>query len=220
MGHKLTLAILKDIELTKTALRKKDLIRDEMGISENKTGKNSYVISYGGKTDTNNILFDKNIGASRIMDALLGDHQYTILMYDKSIIQVEFIIKNDMIVKERLVFLKKHNKIWNIEEIHQAESEDKDWFSDEHGIPIFLRIDYAPEDYVECSHPATHLTISNSSSCRIPMKRIVMFSEFIKFVLLHFYDIQLDLPRCKIKRDCTITDLERQMMYIDWTKGA
>ena len=86
--------------------------------------------------------------------------------------------------------MKKHNKIWDFKEIEAYEAEDKDWFMEEEGVPIMLRIDYAPDDHIEGEHAATHLTLSNQECCRIPIKGIVTFSEFVRFVLLHFYDIK------------------------------
>lgn len=138
------------------------------------------------------------------------------LLYDKGIIQAEYEISNDKIVKERLVFMKKHNKIWDFKEIEAYEAEDKDWFMEEEGVPIMLRIDYAPDDHIEGEHAATHLTLSNQECCRIPIKGIVTFSEFVRFVLLHFYDIKLDKAVFRFDEEDTITSLEKQMMHINW----
>lgn len=215
LQSKIIHSILNDIESTITILRGEYLIRDEQGCSLKEFGRNSYNITYNGKSTTNNIMYDKNISLTEMMDILLKERQYTILMYDKGIVQCEFMIENDIITKERLVFLKKHSKLWSQEEINQAENEDRDWFSDEMGIPISLRIDYSPKDRREC-HPATHFTISNSSACRIPMKSLVMFSEFIRFITFHFYDVRLKMPKCNLERDVTLTELERQMMHINW----
>ena len=45
--------------------------------------------------------------------------------------------------------MKKHNKIWDAEEINEYESIDEDWFAEDFGVPIILRIDYTPDDLVE-----------------------------------------------------------------------
>lgn len=150
------------------------------------------------------------------MDKLLKYRQYSFLLYDKSLIQAEFMIKDEKIFKERLVFMKKHNKIWSPEEINDAETNEYDWFSEEKGIPIIFRVDYAPEDHIDGDHPATHLTLSNHQSCRIPMKSIVTFSEFISFILLHFYNIKTDLKHFDPKTDDTITQIEKKMVHINW----
>lgn len=210
--------IINDIHKTMEALRQKKLIRDECGIAEEQTGSNSYEISFSGKSDVNSIMLDKHVSASHVMDTLLRDRQYTVLLYDKGIVQAEFCIDDDVLVKERLVFLKKHNRIWDKAEIYAADAEDEDWFADEESVPTFLRIDYDPSNHIECDHPVSHLTLANNESCRIPIQEAVSFSEFIRFVLFHFYNIKLAIGTHRIKKESTITDLERKMMHISWSK--
>lgn len=170
--------IVKDINNTINELRRINLIRDERGLSEKMTGVDSFEISFSGKTSANSIMMDKNVSAFNVMNKLLQERQYTILLYDKGIEQAEFCIKNGELVKERLVFLKRHNQIWEKKEIQHADAEDEDWFAEE-GIPVFIRIDYDPFEHIECDHPSAHLTLSNYESCRIPMKNVVSFSLFI-----------------------------------------
>lgn len=208
--------ILLDMNRTITELRGKDLLRDEKGITQIQNKGNTFEISYQGKNDASSIVYDKHITSGELIDTLLTGQQYSILLYDKSLIQAEFIVKGKDIVKERLVFMKKHNKIWEPNEIKEYENNDEDWFAEDFGVPIMFRIDYAPEDHIECDHAATHLTISNHESCRIPMKGIVTFSEFVRFILLHIYDIKLDLKVCRSNAEDTITELEKQMIHMNW----
>ncbi len=215
-GKKLKNEIIKDINDVLTELRKKSLIRDELGVSTKDIGNERCTISFEGKSDINNIMYDIHMSASSIMDELLRERQYTVLLYDRSIVQAEFTIQGGDIVKERLLFLKKHNKIWKYEEINMADADDEDWFAEEEGVPIFLRVDYDPSNHIECDHAATHLTISNNETCRIPIQNVISFSEFIRFVLTHFYGIKLDMPVFRIDRDNTITELERKMIHIGW----
>lgn len=213
---KLVKYILDDIKKTNEELWKKGIVRDDKGASIKKTGHDSWEISFSGKNDSGSIILDKHITATEIIEELLKNLQYTLLLYDKGIIQAEYEISNDKIVKERLVFMKKHNKIWDFKEIDAYEAEDKDWFMEEDGVPIMLRVDYAPTDHIDGKHAATHLTLSNHECCRIPIKGVVTFSEFIRFVLLHFYDIKLDKSVFRFDEEDTITNLEKQMMHINW----
>ncbi|WP_379705141.1 DUF2290 domain-containing protein [Mediterraneibacter gnavus] len=213
---KIVKCILDDIRRTSEELWKKEIVRDMRGVSSKPIGKDSWEISFSGKNDSGTIVFDKHITAAEIIEVLLGNLQYTLLLYDKGLIQAEYEISNDKIIKERLVFIKKHNKIWDAKEIEEYEAQDKDWFMEEEGVPIMLRIDYAPDDHVEGDHAATHLTLSNHECCRIPMKGIVTFSEFVRFVLLHFYDIKLEKPVFRFSGEDTITSLEEQMMHVNW----
>ena len=208
--------IIKDINSTVAELRQKELIRDERGIANIQRGANIFEISFSGKTNANSVMLDKHVSASYVMNTLLQEHQYTILLYDKSIIQAEFVIDEGEVVKERLVFLKKHNRIWDKKEISEADAEDQDWFADEESVPTFLRIDYDPSSHVECKHPAAHLTLANNEACRIPIQDAVTFSEFIRFILLHFYCIELEKSSYWLNKESTITDLERKMLHIGW----
>lgn len=212
---KLVKKILDDMNKTITELRCRELLRDEKGISQSNQKDGLIEISYNGKDTTSSIVFDKHITSSQIIDTLLEGKQYTILFYDKGLIQAEYTVDGNNVIKERLVFMKKHNKIWDAKEIEEYEILEEDWFTEE-GVPIMLRIDYAPDEHKECDHAATHLTISNHESCRIPMKGIVTFSEFVRFVLFHFYNIKMDMRICRSSVGDTITELEKAMMHVSW----
>lgn len=210
-------SVLDDMRKTIKELYKKNLVRDYRKESCREVGKDAFEISFSGK-DKNicNIVYDKHISGEEIMDKLLEGCQYTVLLYDKSIIQAEFKIENEKIIKERLVFMKRHNKIWNIDEITESEYMEQDWFSEEKGIPIIFRVDYAPDDFKEGKHSATHLTLANHECCRVPIKGIVTFSEFVRFILLHFYDMEMELKQLRSSVDDTITVSEKQMVHISW----
>lgn len=213
---KMVKEVLDDINKTIKELYSKGIVRDYLGVSVSGTGKNSFAITYSGKNSSSSVVYDKHITVSEIMDVLLKELQYTVLLYDKSLFQAEFEISDNKIIKERLVFIKKHNRIWNMKEIEEYESTDEDWFAEQEGVPIMIRIDFAPKEHVEGKHAATHLTISNHESCRVPVKGIVSFSEFVRFVLLQFYDMNLDIKVYRLDESDTITKLERQMIHINW----
>lgn len=84
--------IIKDINRTVDELRQKELIRDVCGVADKQTGANAFEISFSGKSDANSVMLDKHVSASYVMNTLLQERQYTILLYDKSIIQAEFFI--------------------------------------------------------------------------------------------------------------------------------
>lgn len=214
---KMVKSVLGDMKKTIKELYAKNLIRDYRPESYRETAKDTFEISFSGKDKSVcNIVYDKHVSGEEIMDKLLGDYQYNVLLYDKSIIQAEFTIEYDKIIKERLVFMKRHNKIWDAEEIDESEILEQDWFSEEKGIPIIFRIDYAPDDAKDGEHSATHLTLANHECCRVPIKGIVTFSEFVRFVLLHFYNIEMELKQFRFSAEDTITVLEKQMVHISW----
>lgn len=214
---KMVKSVLGDMRKTVDELYAKNLVRDYRQEACREIAKDTFEISFSGK-DNNvcNIVYDKHISGEEIIDKLLGGCQYTILLYDKSIIQAEFTIEHEKVIKERLVFMKRHNKIWDADEIMESDNLDQDWFVEEKGIPIFFRIDYAPNDHKEGKHSATHLTLANHECCRVPIKGIVTFSEFVRFILLHFYNIELELKQFRSCSEDTITLIEKHMMHISW----
>lgn len=213
---KLCKEIVSDINATLSELRSMHLLRDENGISQHTLSNNLFELSFSGKNPSGGIVYDKHISCASLMDELLLQKQYTILLYDKSIIQAEFLIEGNRIIKERLVFIKKHNKIWNIDEIDEYDAVEEDWFSEEDGIPTLIRVDYDPQAHQECNHPSAHLTLSNHESCRIPMKQSITFSEFIRFILFHFYDRQLHKKEFRLNEQEDITASEKKMIHMDW----
>lgn len=208
--------ILDDMNKTISELHRKGIVRDVRGVSQKTVAGGVCEITFSGKNDSGSIIFDKHVTSTELLNALLKGLQYNVLLYDKGLIQAEFIVDGENIIKERLVFIKKHNKIWDTKEIKEYEILEEDWFSDEEGIPILLRIDYAPDDHIDGEHAATHLTISNHESCRIPIKGIVTFSEFVRLILFHFYDLKLERKVWRFDSEATITKLERQMIHINW----
>lgn len=208
--------ILKDIEQTLRELRGMNLLLEEKGTTQKQISKNTWELTYNGKNSSSSIVYDNHISSSKIINQLLQNQQYSLLFYDKGLIQAEFTVENDEVVKERLVFMKKHNKIWDAKEIQEYENQDQDWFAEEEGVPIMIRIDYSPDTHIEGDHAATHLTISNHESCRIPVKGIVTFSEFVKFVLFHFYKLKLNVQVYHSSAGETITELEKKMIHMNW----
>lgn len=213
---KLGKEIVKDIDTTISELRSIRFLRDENGISQHTLAGNLFDVSFHGKNSAGGIMYDKHISCSHLMDVLLANRQYTVLLYDKSIIQAEFLIDGNTITKERLIFIKKHNKIWGIDEIDEYDANDEDWFSEDDGIPILIRIDYDPSEHKECDHASSHLTLSNHESCRIPMKQAVTFSEFVRFILFHFYDKKLQKSEYRLDYPEDISALEKKMIHINW----
>ena len=213
---KLGKEILRDINNTVTALRINRLLRDENGVSQTTEESDTFKLTFCGKNQSSNIMFDTKISCSQIMDELLQNRQYNILLYDKSIFQAQFTIVDNIIIKEQLVFIKKHNKIWTTKEIDDSDILEEDWFSDNFGVPIMIRIDFDLKNHKECVHPVSHMTLSNHESCRIPLKTALSFSEFVRFILHHFYNIQLDFPTYRISSEDTITQLESNMIHLAW----
>lgn len=209
--------ISRDIRVTTQKLREDGLIRDWQHVTEKRKKGGELAISFSTKNEHNKVMFDENLTVSELMKELLIHKQYTLLLYDKSIMQAEYCIRRESIMRERLVFIKKHNKIWNRDVIYQADEDDNDdWFNKDKGVPIIVRIDCDAEEARE-RHPYVHMTISNHKSCRIPMKRVVFFSEFVMFIMRHFYDYDLKTSRISEQIETTLTPEEIQAFHLNWS---
>lgn len=214
---KLSKAVYKDINTTIAELSNLNFLRDAKGIAQYTAPGNVFELTFDGKNDFNNIMYDTRASCEHLMNTLLKYKQYSVLLYDKSIIQADFRFRGDTIIKERLIFIKKHNKIWSPNEIQQLDDEDEDWFSENFGIPILIRIDYDPENHEDGIHPASHFTFANHDSCRIPMKEALTFSEFVRFILLHFYNVELNKTEFRLNGSESISEREKRMIHMNWT---
>ncbi len=207
--------IEENIKKTISKLYELDFIRDQNDIMYESGSNNELKLSYKRTFGSINYLYDNNINYSTLIDKILEQRDYTLLLYDKSIIQYEFIIKNGEIIKERLLFIKKHNKIWPKNELNKFDGDDEDWFNDNLGFPIVIRIDYDSINAQPVIHPDVHLTLSNHESCRIPVKSIMQVSEFIQFILFNFYNQQIQIERDYALPN-TIKREEKRMIHINW----
>ncbi len=197
-------------------LYEKKLIRD---IREHNIKENSFIeISRNNKCQESKILYDKHLPIDIVMNTLLEKKEYNILLYDRAIIQYEFIIKEGKIIKERLIFIKKHNYLWPKEEIAGKDMDNfgDDWYVQELGIPVVIRIDYDIANHEDIKHPITHMTLSNYDECRIPMLGSVSLYNFINFILNFFYDDKLDFKSKFEEKDITITENERKRIHLEW----
>jgi hypothetical protein len=187
----------------------------------NSIGKEEFDITWSGRNSEANITFDLNLEIKDIFDVLLKEEQFSMLFYDKSILQVEYKIKSDKIIKQRLQFIKKSSKVRSIEELQlkentQTEIEGSDWFEEEIGIPVFLRIDYDPENHKEIIHSKAHFVISNLKDCRIPMKSNLSLSKFIELILQQIYN-EYSLKISEIKSyETEITKDEKNCLHLNW----
>lgn len=211
--------INRDIENVREVLFEWKLIKEMKETSIKCIGRNKYVLTWHTKNSTSNIIYDNDIDVDVIMKELLKNEQYSIILYDRSIIQFEFIVENNEIIKQRLLFIKKHNKILDKEDIADIENTPDtdffDYFFEDKGIPTMLRVDMDKENHEECIHPISHMTISNNKTCRIPMKGIISCTEFIKLILLHFYGIKVENKQMNFNTD-TIVEAEKRMIHLNW----
>lgn len=216
--NSVTKKIVEDYEFVINQLLKNKLYRDSNKIIVTVEGSKKEVVTWSNK-EFKNIMYDIFLDAKGMLDDILNNRQFIIELYDKSIFQFECIVNDNKIEKLRMVFLKKDNIIWEIEKINLYESEEDeqdDWYETNYGIPVMIRMDYAPDEHIDIIHSKSHLTLSNSQNCRIPMKTYFMFSEFVNFILINFYNMHIDKsPVCY--NDCVeISNNELKTYHINW----
>lgn len=78
-----------------------------------------------------------------------------------------------------------------------------------------LYLDANPDVYKECDHAKAHFHLGNQEQCRIPLKGPVAFSDFVNFIMLHFYDQKINVPKTNYT-DQTISFKEQKMIHIFW----
>lgn len=208
----------KEYDAVANILYTKGLVVDANPFVVKSTGANMFDITWSGKNSTSNILFDEEKSGIELLNSIRSERQYTFLTYDKSIIQAEYKIENDIVVKGRLLFLKLQSKIWNRDEISEyADDPNKldDMLNEELGLPIMIRVDYDPQNHVDCHHPKAHFVFSNAKDCRIPMKAVLSLGQFVDFIFRQFYHIEL--PKVNLVNfEETITSAESKMVHINW----
>ena len=216
--NKITKKILDDYNFVLKELLKNNLYRDSNNLNVINCGANKEKITWSNKKEKN-VMYDTYMDAQSMMENILLDNQYLIEMYDKSIFQFECIVENEEIMKMRMVFFKKDNIIWEVNKINIMEGnelEQDDWFEQNFGMPIMLRIDYDPKEYVDIIHSKSHMTLFNSQNCRIPMKTYFMFSEFVYFVLNSFYNIRIQKSPICYNDNISISNNELKEYHINW----
>lgn len=219
---KIAKEILKDMDQTRRQLWELGVISEFTGNSIKQTGNNDCIISWSTKNEANQLFYDMNLSIDYLFKELLLNRQFSILFYDKSILQAEYIIKDGTISKQRLLFMKRHNKIWEKEQIKKFEETQEitseDWLYEYDGIPILFRMDFDsnPDVYKECDHAKAHFHLGNHEHCRIPLKGPVTFSDFISFIMFHFYNQKIHITEATYA-DETISEKEQRMMHLFWS---
>lgn len=200
--------IIKEYHNIITFLIKNNLIIDNIEFKED-----SNSLTWSGKNNTiSNILYDKNINTQEIIETLRREKQYSILLKDKSIFQIEYKIENNIIIKQRMLYMKLSD------EIEDDNSEASTNFADSNeteGIPLLIRVDYDIKNHKDVEHPAAHMTISNIEKCRIPIKSNMSFLQFVKFILMNVYGIMYNDKELIINQE-TITENEKMCVHINW----
>lgn len=203
-----------------TELYKNGYILEHRAFSHKVTGKNDFELTWSNRSPEANITFDLSLGIETIIQILLRHQQFSLLFYDKSILQVEYKIRDNKIIKQRMQFIKKSSTVKTLEELQELEGdvsevEGNGWFDEETGIPILLRVDYDPDNHTELVHSRSHFVISNLKDCRIPMNRNLTLVKFVQLILNQVYNNYEINLRDIVQHDDEITKIEKGSLHIN-----
>lgn len=209
--------ICKEFNLIIEELIQKKICRDYSYFSTFEN-ENEIFITRNNRKGESNILYDSNKSVEDMMGILLDKKEYNILLYDKGIIQLEFTVKEGLIIKERFIYINKQSNIFKLEEIIEMDNDENnfDWYNEFNGIPVLIRMDYDKDYEDKLDHPMSHLTISNCECCRIPMKGPMSISMFINFILNMFYDEKINNISTNYSELETLREIEKDNLYLYW----
>src|SRR5450830_751605 len=165
----------------------------------------------------------KDIPYSDLYADMLNKNAYHIKMIDGALISFQYTFRqaDSELIKHRLALFPSH-LLPTIEEAPELYSADN-LYSDilENRLVRFpIRFDYDPVNYVDSTHPKSHVTLGQFSACRIPVAGPVLPYAFVLFIVRNFYASaylryrnSFDKRFPYIPTNFTISDGERRMTH-------
>lgn len=137
----------------------------------------------------------KNIPYAEAYNAVRGGKAYNMVLLDGAMIHFRYRVRS---APQRIV---KHNlSFWPSPRLLSSDQapwiyEDDEPFGDavdENGVlPVPIRFDFAPEQFVEYIHPRSHATFGQYPNCRVAVAGAVRPGVFLDFILKNFYQREL-----------------------------
>ena len=123
--------------------------------------------------------------------AVAGRRAYNAMLDDGALIQMSYLFEGRSLKRHRLAYMGAPGPAPADE---SGAADDGVMATD--GPPTVFRFDYDDQDHPNgVTHPKSHLTIGRNEHCRIPVSHPVTPSQFLDFVLRHFYPSDLvELP--------------------------
>lgn len=207
---------LVDLKKITSKLIEMGLSVDQNFPSFKKVG-NQELIGYGNYSDTSIAL--KNISYHEIYKVLEEERQFNIKLLDGGLLQFFYCYEKGKLLKHRLCYFPSptFESFQTDPELYLDESLIYADILSKSVLPIPIRFDYSPNDFIEIEHPTSHLTLGQYKNCRIPVESALCPSTFTNFILRSFYLNGIIGKGCVFKRrrlDTSITELERDMLYV------
>lgn len=145
---------------------------------------------------------------------------YCVKLIDGGLLQMQYLFKNDSLVKHRLSFYPSPS-LRSFQDDPDAYMRDELFIDivSRRIVPFPLRLDYDVEAAEDVVHPICHLTLGDVKGCRIPVSAPLSPRWFIDFILRNFYqtekhDFVGTLPAHTVTFAATITKDERALMHM------
>mgnify|MGYP000849249999 FL=1 len=214
-------SILKHIEqLTRKMI--------EIGLSEDQNFPSKK--EYSGKIEeigvqtwnSDSSIFLKSIPYQEMYRTLCEQRIFNIKMIDGALIHMQYRFKNKKIENHRLSFFPAPNlEVFQNEPNIYIEDEIYNDILDKRIVTVPLRFDFDIREEVSSPiiHPVSHFTIGQYKNCRIPVSSALTPYQFLKFIIMNFYNTAYEKysEKISIKKDCfdiTIYPEEKEIINI------
>lgn len=133
----------------------------------------------------------RNVPYAEAYDAFRSASAYNMVLADGAMIHFRYLVKDsdDEIVKHNIGYWPSP-RLLSLDQAPWIYEEDEPFGDaiDARGVlPVPIRIDFAPEQFVEHQHPRCHATLGQYPNCRIAVSCPVRPGAFLNFVLRNFY---------------------------------
>ena len=174
--------VLSEIQLITSKLIKLSLSEHQNFPSE----KEGYVYISG---NYDNSVALRNLPYTDIYEVMESEKNYNIKMQDGALIQFMYTFNEGNLVKSRLTFFPSPflEEYQNNAELYQLDEIYADIIH-KNIVSTPIRFDFDPDNHEDIHHPVSHLTIGQYKNCRIPVSKPLSPVEFIKFILMNFYN--------------------------------
>jgi hypothetical protein len=135
----------------------------------------------------------RNVPYAEAYDAFRKAKAYNMILLDGAMIHFRYRVKGADVVKHNIGYWPSP-RLLNVDQASWIYDEDEpfgDAVDDRGVLPVPIRIDFAPDQFVEHLHPKCHTTIGQYPNCRIAVAGPVRPGVFLDFVLRNFYRKEL-----------------------------
>ncbi|MCR4575076.1 MAG: DUF2290 domain-containing protein [Lentisphaeria bacterium] len=202
-----------------------ELMNKSLCIDQNLPSKRnieSEIIIDSGKHENDDFrtsyLMKNNVKYEDIYNYCLKHRHFICQMFDGSLIQIMYVIKNKNIAKHSLSYFPNPDALNFITENKDIINDDYCEDINVNNIVRFpLRFDY--NTTVTNSEPYSHLTLGSYKNCRIPVSSPLLPRHFFDFIFKFFYNVAycksgINITKNEICLPYTLTEDQKQDFHI------